>query len=518
MHPSDLILETVRPIDAHAKLILKWRNDAETLKMSFNSEPKRWDKFREEFLNEYFSDPILPPLFGVYQGKRFGFLRFRIVEHPLSPHQACCEVSINLDPEYRKKGFGTLLLQEMIAWIKERKKIDIYAEILEDNILSRRVFLKAGFKEIGEAKKKVLNREVSIRKYLIVHPSEPLKQRVFIIAEAGSNWKVGTSKQDREMAQRLVEAAAEAEADAIKFQVFKPETVYVPNAGESGYLSQAGISQDISEIFKHLSMPPEMIPFLADLCHKNRIEFMASTFSDFDFDLIDPYVKRHKIASYELNHIHLLRKAAEAKKPLILSTGASTLEEIQWAVKAYQSFGGLDLTLLQCTAQYPAIEESLNLRSIPFMNNYFHLPVGLSDHSMDPLLAPLCAVALGAVIIEKHFTIGRDLSGPDHSFAMIPKELKEMVSSIRRVERMLGFDFKSVQENEIELRNYARRGLQVIRKIKKGEVFKENENFAILRPGKQTLGLHPMFYQEVEGKKAKKDLPVGVGIQLGDWE
>lgn len=519
MSKDELIsFEIVRPIDEHGLLVMNWRNDPETLRMSYHSDLKTWNYFKQEFFHDYFVDPLLPPLFGIVEGKRFGFLRFRISEHPLKPNHPCCEVSINIAPAYRNKGLGTSLLKEMILWISERQDLDVYAEILEQNILSRRTFLKAGFEEIGVGEKKIEGEQVfSIRKYLKAHPFQKMKKPVFVIAEAGSNWKRDNEKNDIKAAKLLIEAAAEAQADAVKFQVFKPETVYVANAGQSGYLAKSGIEQGINEIFKHLSMPPEMIPLLAEHCKKCGIEFMASCFSLFDLDLIDPYVKRHKIASYELNHIHLLKKSAQSNKPLILSTGASTLEEIQWSVTAFREFGGRDLTLLQCTAQYPALDESLNLNSISFLRQYFKLPTGLSDHSLDPLLAPIAAVAQGAAVIEKHFTLDRHLEGPDHFFAILPGELKQMVASIRKTEQMLGPFFKSVQKNEMELRQYARRGLQALIPIKVGDIFVENVNYAILRPGNQTLGVHSKYYLEVENKKAKRVLQAGEGIQFGDW-
>jgi len=203
---------------------------------------------------------------------------------------------------------------------------------------------------------------------------------------------------------------------------------------------------------------------------------------------------------------------------LILSTGAANEEDIDWAVKTYRANGGKALTLLQCTARYPAEANSMNLNAIPWLKQRFKVSVGLSDHSRHPLYAPVAAVALGAEVIEKHYTLSNLLPGPDHSFALTPSELKEMVQAIRRTEPMLGEEIKTVHESEQELRAFARRGIQALRDIKEGEVFEEGVNIEILRPGKQLQGIHPRFLSELKGKAAKRRISAGTGIQTEDWK
>ena len=193
---------------------------------------------------------------------------------------------------------------------------------------------------------------------------------VYIIAEAGSNWRMGTPQRDLAMARALIDVAIEAGANAVKFQTYKPETVYVKNAGHSNYLAEAGIKEDILDIFSDLSMPYDMVPKLAEYCKKGGIDFMSTPFSPADFAVIDPFVSVHKIASYEISHIHLLHLAARSGKPLVLSTGASNEEDIAWAVKTFQEAGGMDLCLLQCTAKYPAPMSSLNLKTIPWLSSF----------------------------------------------------------------------------------------------------------------------------------------------------
>ncbi len=354
---------------------------------------------------------------------------------------------------------------------------------------------------------------------------------VFIIAEAGSNWKVGGGHlKDVACAKALIDGAAKAGADAVKFQVFSGADVYVPNAGKSDYLTQFRIdSRPINDIFKELAMPHGMVQDLADYCKTKQIEFMASFFSEADFRAVDPFVLRHKIASYEITHPELIRLAAESGKPLILSTGASTMEDIDWAVQYFKRCGGKDISLMQCTAKYPARLEYLHLRVIPELLEKMNLAVGFSDHSMEPVFGPLVAVSLGARIIEKHFTINKKSKGPDHSFALEISELEQMVKAIRKYESgdhsdfeelkanniyetILGSEGKKVFPEEKELRDYAQRAVQAIVDIQKNEAFRLGKNIAILRPGKKSKGVHPKKIADIEGRKAKRFIHIGEGI------
>ena len=335
---------------------------------------------------------------------------------------------------------------------------------------------------------------------------------VFIIAEAGSNWKVGSYDDDLKRAKDLIKTAARCGADAVKFQTYRPETIYVPDAGRSDYLSEHGIMDNINDIFKHLSMPYEMIPDLANYCETQNIMFMSTPFSIPDAKEVDPYVQIHKVASFEINHVRLLEFLAQTKKPLLVSTGASTYEEIDFAVNLLKKKGNEKLILLQCTSKYPAPIESLNLSVIPQMKSRYQTPVGLSDHSMDPVIAPVMAVALGAVVIEKHFTLDRNFPGPDHPFALIPDELELMIKSIREAEKAKGSGKKEILKEELELRHFATRTIQAIRDISKGEVLQEGINFEILRPGNRIRGVEPRFLETVNGKKAKNDIKKGDGI------
>ena len=342
--------------------------------------------------------------------------------------------------------------------------------------------------------------------------------KTFIIAEAGSNWRMGTFSRDMKMAKALIDVAADAGADAVKFQTYRPETVYVSNAGDSDYLSETGVKESVTEMFKDLSMPYEMIPLLSEHCKKRNIQFMSTPFSIADAKAIDPYVAIHKIASYEISHPRLIEFVAKTGKPLILSTAGATQEDIKWAVNYFYKNNGKNISLMQATAKYPAPLSTLNLKVIPNLIKQFQIPVGFSDHSRDPIIGPVTAVSLGATIIEKHFTLHNALPGPDHAFALMPEELRKMVQAIRDCEKCLGSGEKTVQNEEKEIRDFAQRAIQAIKPIAKGELLKEGINMDILRPGKQKQGLHPKNLPEIEGKKATRNISIGDGIKSGDYE
>lgn len=483
--------EIVRPHLEDAEEILAWRSDPDVMKNSLTfTKILPLEIFFPSFLATHFTIPALPPLYILEECKRVGLLRFN-----LAPGQDAVEISIVLCKEARGRGLGKAAIKSAADFVKEQGFTALLAQVKTDNIASLCAFEAAGFRKEGEAE----------GFYQLVLPLKaPESRKVFIIAEVGSNW---TSADPYE----LIKKAHEAGADAVKFQVFRAETTYVANAGESGYLKG-----EINEIFKSLEMPYDMIPKLAEACQKNHIEFMATPFSVADFKALDPFVKRHKIASYENNHLPLLKIAAESGKPLIVSTGATKEKEVRWTYDTLKLYGAEDITLLQCVAKYPAPPEQMNVEVIRGFKEEFRCPVGLSDHTLDPYAAPLAAVALGATVIEKHYTLDRGLPGPDHSFAITPDELKQLVSQIRLVEKMRGTAYKQIEPCENELRAFARRGLQAITSIAKGDIFKEGINVAILRPGTNMRGASPDKMENLEGTVAARSYKLGEGIYLHD--
>jgi sialic acid synthase SpsE len=343
------------------------------------------------------------------------------------------------------------------------------------------------------------------------------RDKVFIIAEAGSNWRCGSYPADIRQAKELIRVAAETEADAVKFQTYRPETVYVPNAGSSDYLAEAGMQDSINDILREHAMPYEMIPELAAYCVEMQIQFMSTPFSVADAEAIDPHVRIHKIASYEISHPRLIEFVAKTGKPLILSTGAATPDDIEWALNYFRVHGGREIALMQCTAKYPAPLSTLNIRVIPELIRDYNTPVGLSDHSRDPVIGPVTAVAMGATIIEKHFTLDNQLPGPDHAFAVTPDELARMVQAIRDTEQALGSSEKTAQPAEEDLRQFGQRAIQAVKEIKAGDTLRLGVNIDILRSGNRQKGLHPRFLPEVEGKAATRGISLGDGVRDGDY-
>lgn len=212
----------------------------------------------------------------------------------------------------------------------------------------------------------------------------------------------------------------------------------------------------------------------------------------------------------------MLRALAKTKKPIIVSTGASTLEEISFAIKTLKKFHNNQICLLQCTSKYPAKLTSLNLSVIPSLKKKYQIPVGLSDHSLDPIIAPLTAVGFGATIIEKHFTLNKSSIGPDHYFSLDPVELKTMIDALRNSTKSIGNPTKIIHDDEKELRKFAHRSIQAIESISIGEKLVLGKNIDILRPGNRKRGLDPRFLEKILHKKSNKKIKAGDGISLRD--
>ena len=340
------------------------------------------------------------------------------------------------------------------------------------------------------------------------------KNHTFVIAEAGSNWKTKDLKTSIIRAKKMIRVAKTSGADAIKFQTYSAEKVYVPNAGSSNYLSKSGITKSINQIFEEFSMPHSVLSELKNYCQKQKIQFMSTPFSVSDAKAVNKFVKIHKVASYEINHLSLLKFLAKTNKPIIVSTGAATYEKISYAIKILKKYGAKQIFLLQCTASYPAPVNSLNLSSIPKLKEKFNVPVGFSDHSIDPFVAPLLAVGYGATIVEKHFTLNRKFAGPDHAFAIEPSELVKLVSAIRNADAAKGTGTKTIEKIEKELEKFATRSIQATKTINKGDKLEFEKNFELLRPGKRSRGADAIDIKKINGKISKRKILTGDGIKI----
>jgi N-acetylneuraminate synthase len=333
-------------------------------------------------------------------------------------------------------------------------------------------------------------------------PNEP----TFIIAEAGSN-----HNGDLEKAKELIDVAANSGADAVKFQTFRAENMYVEDSGEVEYLDD---DRSIYEIIESMEMPFEWIPRLHDYCDRRGVQFLSTPFDERSAEKLEEFVPAWKVASYTSSHIPFLEHLAKTDKPIIMSTGAHELEEIAESVSTLRENGVSNLVLLQCVAAYPTPLSEINVRVVETLEEELDVFSGLSDHTLDPVTAPSAAVALGATVIEKHFTLDKSMDGPDHQFALEPDELDRMVSAIRDTETALGTGQKQVLDVETELYEKARRAIHAVEPIKPGEEFTDN-NVSVLRPGKQEAGLRPKHYGDIIGKTAASQIPDGHGIQ---WE
>ena len=318
----------------------------------------------------------------------------------------------------------------------------------------------------------------------------------FIIAEAGVNHNGSV-----ELAKKLIDAAKDAGADAVKFQTFKAEKVVTQKAEKAEYQKTAK-EESQYDMIKKLELSEYDFMELADYAKKKGIIFLSSPFDKESADLLDEMnVPAYKIASGEITNFPLLKHIAKKKKPIILSTGMATLGEVEEALNVIRSEGVEDVILLHCVSNYPAKMEDVNLRIMGTLKQAFKIPVGFSDHTLG-ITVPIAAVALGACVIEKHFTLDRNLPGPDHKASLEPDDLKEMVKAIRDLERALGDGVKKPTKDEEEIKKVARRSIVAKVDIPEGTIITENM-LDIKRPG---IGIEPKYFDPVIGMRAKKDI------------
>ena len=330
--------------------------------------------------------------------------------------------------------------------------------------------------------------------------------RIFIIAEAGVN-----HNGDIEIAQKLVDVAVAAGADAVKFQTFKAENIVCKDARKAEYQMETtdrGESQ--FAMLKRLELTSDMHEKLMDYCEQKQIMFLSTPFDVESLHyLVNCGLAMLKIPSGEITNYPLLREAAESGKKIILSSGMSTLDEVQSAMGVLRENGCQDLTVLHCNTEYPTPYKDVNLKAMCTMREALNIPVGYSDHTPGIEVA-VAAAALGAEVIEKHFTLDRNMEGPDHKASLEPDELAEMVREIRNIEAALGDGKKEPSDSEKKNIAIARKSIVARCEIKAGEIFTE-ENLTAKRPGG---GLSPMLWNQVLNKEAKRDFAPDEMIEL----
>jgi pseudaminic acid synthase len=330
---------------------------------------------------------------------------------------------------------------------------------------------------------------------------------VYVIAEMSAN-----HGQKFEQAVEIVKAARDAGADAIKLQTYTPDTLTINCRSKYFQIGKGTIweGKHLYELYGEAYTQWDWQPKLKQIANDIGLDCFSTPFDSTAVDFLERMnVPAYKIASFELVDLPLIRRVARTAKPVIMSTGMATLAEIHEAVSTFCDAGGKELALLKCNSAYPAPPEEMNLRTIPHLAEAFDVPVGLSDHTRG-IAAAIAAVALGACIIEKHFTLRRADGGPDAAFSLEPQEFKAMVDAVREAEKALGRVRYEPTEKEMASRVF-RRSLFVVEDLKAGEIFTES-NVRSIRPG---YGLAPRYYDKVIGAKARQDIQRGTPLS---WE
>ena len=344
--------------------------------------------------------------------------------------------------------------------------------------------------------------KIKLNNRLIGH-NEP----TFIVAEISSN-----HGQNFEKAKRLVDVSAKAEVDAIKLQTYTSDTMTIDC--DTDYFKvkdKIWKEKTLYNLYKETYMPWKWQPKLKKYAESKGLIFFSTPFDETAVDFLEELnVQLYKVASFEINYIPLLKKIATTKKPVIISRGLASEKDIHLAVRTLKNNGCPAVAVLHCVSSYPATPEQMNLKTITDIGKRFDVIPGLSDHTLT-IEIPIASVALGANIIEKHITLSRKQGGLDASFSLEPNELKTLVKSIRTVEKAFGKVTYDIGEKE-KKNIIFRRSIFVVKDIKKGEKFNK-KNIRVIRP---EYGLHPKFYEEIIGKKAKRNLKRGTPLKEGD--
>lgn len=327
-----------------------------------------------------------------------------------------------------------------------------------------------------------------------------LNAPIFLIAEAGVN-----HNGDLSLAKKLVDVAVKAKVDAIKFQTFIAEKLLLKNTPKVKYqIITTGEEENFYEMIKKYELKKDEFKILKNYCLKKGVIFLSTPFDELSVEWLEELnVPAYKIGSGDLNNFPLLKLICSKRKPIFLSTGMSTLEEVKNSVNFIKSNNNEELIIFQCTTNYPTPYEDINLNVIDTYKQEFpnHL-IGFSDHSLG-IEASIGAAAKGAKVIEKHFTLDKEMEGPDHKASLNPEELIEWVQEIRKLEKALGSHKKIPTKAELEIAKVARKSVVSIKELKKGDIL-QKEDVAIKRPG---IGISPVHFEMIIGKKIKKNIP-----------
>ena len=495
--------------DNDAQLIMKWRNDINTRKNSFNQNEYKWDEFKKIFYEKYFNNQI-PPLFALYENKKIAFIGSmnRIEKDTI-------EISINIDPNYRNKKLSIPIINEVLKYIQKNYPFvnNINAEIKSFNISSIKCFEKLGFifcnkevknKELIYLYNYKMSKEI-VNTFSINNRNINQNNPTYIIAELSCN-----HNQDIQLAYQLIDAATEAGADAIKLQTYTADTItlncdkHIFKDCLNGTLWEG---KTLYELYSKAYTPWEWHKELKEYANSKGLDLFSSPFDNTAVDFLESLdMPAYKIASFEITDHILIKKIAQTGKPVIISSGMASLNELNDAITILRENGCNQIAMLKCTSAYPAKHEDANLNTIKHMMETFNVISGLSDHTLG-IEVPIASVVLGGRIIEKHFKLNDDSGSEDDAFSLTPIEFKKMVDAVRTVEKTLGIIKYDGVNSESKSKTF-RRSLFVVKDMKEGELF-SSENVKSIRPAN---GLHTKYYENILGKKARKDIEFGTPL------
>jgi pseudaminic acid synthase len=499
----------VKKNENDGKLIMEWRNDIETRNNFYNNNLFIWNDFRNIFYEKYFIQTV-PPLFALYENKKVCFIGCRDTNIKYD-----IEISINLDPHYRNKNLSSIIVKKAIDYIKKKYPLinNIIAEIKVENIASNKIFIKNNFKYISTntIKNNIMNiynydmNENNKNIFSINNRKIGQEYPTYIIAELSCN-----HNQDINLAYKLIDAAKESGANAVKLQTYTPDTMTIdcdkPIFKDclKGTLWEG---QTLYQLYSKAYTPWEWHKELKDYANSKGLDLFSSPFDSTAVDFLETLeVPAYKIASFEITDHILIKKIAKTGKPVIISSGMASLSELNDAISLLRENGTTQIAMLKCTSAYPAKPEDANLNTIKHMIETFNVVGGLSDHTLG-IEVPIASVVLGGRIIEKHFKLTDDSGSEDDAFSLKPDEFKKMVDSVRIVEKTLGTIHYDGVNNESKSKKF-RRSLFIVKDVKKGELLTE-ENIRSIRPSN---GLHTRYYNEILGKTARFDLEKGTPL------
>lgn len=463
--------------------VFELSNDDIVRANSINQEKIKWEDHVEWFKNRI--KKTTEPFYIVESEKKefIAQVRFDKKEEII--------ISISITESFRGKGLASKIIKECSEKSGFKK---IIAFVKEENFASQKAFLKAGFV--------LKEKEDNYLKY-------EYKNSVYIIAEMSAN-----HCGDKELAKKIIKSAKDCGADAVKVQTYTADTITIDCNNEEFQIKDEKSlwnGENLYSLYQKAYTPWEWQGELKQYADEIGIDFFSTPFDFTAVDFLESInVPCYKIASFEAMDYPLIKYAAKFGKPMIISTGVSSLEEIQGAIDTCKSVGNNDIIILKCTSAYPAQLEDMNIITIKDMIERFSsqgVKIGLSDHSMSNIPSVI-AISFGAKVVEKHFTLDRKLGGADAGFSLEPDEFKSLVQAIRDTEKALGEVDYTINEKN---RKFAR-SLYVVKDIKKGEKF-SSENVRSIRPSN---GLHPKYYEEVLKTTAKRDLKFGTPLKIED--